>query len=279
MWVAGLYTCHMIVSTSPVLAVLSALAALAYGHLALRVLRADASPVQHRRALLAAWVLHAICLGWPLLTQSPLRFGFAPALSMTAWLVLSVYWVEKQVFPKIQGRWVLAVMAAASVVAAAIYPGKLQPMDGTGALAMHWALGLAAYGMFGAAVVHAWLMRQADVGMRSGAGHAQGVPLLGLERLMFRFIGLGFVMLSATLLGGWWISQGEVSELNRLGWRWDHKTVFSLLAWLVFAVLLLGRLALGWRGRRATGMVFGGSVLLLLAYVGSRFVLEVVLRR
>ena len=62
-------------------------------------------------------------------------------------------------------------------------------------------------------------------------------------------------------------------------WRWDHKTVFSLLAWIVFAGLLAGRRAFGWRGPRATGWLYAGAVLLLLAYAGSRFVLEVVLHR
>ena len=60
---------------------------------------------------------------------------------------------------------------------------------------------------------------------------------------------------------------------------WDHKTVFSVLAWLVFAVLLAGRARFGWRGRQATRWLYTGTALLLLAYVGSRFVLEVVLHR
>ena len=62
-------------------------------------------------------------------------------------------------------------------------------------------------------------------------------------------------------------------------WRWDHKTVFSLLAWLVFAALLAGRHWQGWRGQRATRWLYAGAVLLLLAYVGSRFVFEVILGR
>jgi hypothetical protein len=62
-------------------------------------------------------------------------------------------------------------------------------------------------------------------------------------------------------------------------WRWDHKTVFSVLSWFVFATLLLGRARFGLRGRRAVNVIYIGSVLLLLAYVGSRFVLEVVLGR
>ena len=61
--------------------------------------------------------------------------------------------------------------------------------------------------------------------------------------------------------------------------KWDHKATFSVLSWLTFAVLLVGRARFGWRGRRATRVLYAGSGLLLLAYVGSRFVLEVILGR
>ena len=61
--------------------------------------------------------------------------------------------------------------------------------------------------------------------------------------------------------------------------KWDHKTAFSVLSWLVFAILLVGRARFGWRGKRAVHVLYIGSGLLLLAYVGSRFVLEVILGR
>ena len=104
----------------------------------------------------------------------------------------------------------------------------------------------------------------------SGDGTVLGLPLLRLERLTFGFVEAGFVVLTlALLLGG----------LTATRWRWDHKTVFSLLSWFAFAALLLGRLRFGLRGRRAVNFIYVGSLLLLLAYVGSRFVLEVVLGR
>ena len=81
------------------------------------------------------------------------------------------------------------------------------------------------------------------------------------------------MLLTATLLVGWLF--GEM--LYGHPWRFDHKTVFSLLAWVVFAVLLVGRARFGWRGLHATRMVYAGAVMLLLGYAGSRFVLEVLL--
>ena len=103
------------------------------------------------------------------------------------------------------------------------------------------------------------------------------MPLLTLERLTFRFVTAGFVLLSATLLAGLFFSETLYGAGRAV--KWDHKTVFSVLAWLTFAILLIGRARFGWRGRTARRVLYAGSALLLLAYVGSRFVLEVVLRR
>jgi len=99
------------------------------------------------------------------------------------------------------------------------------------------------------------------------------MPLLMLERLTFRFVAAGFVLLSATLLAG--LLFGE--SLYGRAWVWDHKTIFSLLAWMAFALLLVGRSRFGWRGRHAVHLIYAGAALLLLAYAGSRFVLEVVM--
>ncbi|MBL0422794.1 cytochrome c biogenesis protein CcsA [Ramlibacter sp. AW1] len=257
-------------SASPLGAALALAAAIAYAVPAAAPLSARGS----RLALIAAWVLHALVLAWSLLGDPP-RFGFAPALSMTAWLVLTVYAVERQLLPQLQARWALAGLGSAAVVLAALFPGTELHVSSSPWLALHWALGIASYGLFAAAVVHAWLMMRAEHQIRQGSDPHAGVPLLTLERLTFRFVGGGFVLLSATLLAG--IVFGDSSAGT--GWHWNHKTLFSVLAWCAFAVLLAGRWFFGWRGRRAVRMLYGGSLLLLLAYVGSRFVLEVMLGR
>lgn len=227
-----------------------------------------------RWALLAAWLLHAATLAGSLLGE-PTRFGFAPALSMTAWLVLMVYAVERQMFPQLPSRWALAAVGAVTVLLALAFPGQPLHPSVSGWLPVHWALGIASYGLFAAAVIHAWLMMRAERHIRQATESQGGLPLLTLERLTFRFATAGFTLLSATLLAG--LVFGEAA--GGPGWRWDHKTVFSVLAWVAFAILLLGRARFGWRGRRAVRVLYVGSLLLLLAYVGSRFVLEVVLQR
>lgn len=226
--------------------------------------------------LFTAWVLHGLMLAEGLLGEPP-RFGFAPALSMTVWLALTVYAIESRLFPQLQAHWALAGLGSAAVVLAVIFPGTSYHMVSSPWLPVHWALGIASYGLFAAAVVHGWLMTRSERAIRLAAQNDAGVPLLTLERLTFRFVEAGFVLLSATLLVGWLFAEQLYGP--GLAWKWNHKTVFSVLAWLTFAGLLVGRAQLGWRGLKAVRVLYLGSGLLLLGYVGSRFVLEVILKR
>ena len=256
-------------ASTPSLA-LTALTAVAYAAPA----AARLSPVGARRAVVLAWLLHGLLLGWSLLGEAP-RFGFAPALSVTVWLVAAVYAVESQLYPQLQTRWMLSILGAGAVMLALFYPGQLLHPRASAWLPLHWALGIASYGLFAVAVVHAVLMLRVEDRIRHAADPHSGLPLLTLERLTFRFVGAGFVLLSATLLAGLFFDE----QLYGSAWKWNHKTVFSVLSWLVFAVLLLGRARFGWRGWRAARLLFTGAGLLLLAYVGSRFVLEIILNR
>jgi len=263
----------ILASASSASVVLTLAAAAAYAVPAAAAARL--SPQAARMALLAAWLLHGVVLALGLAGDPP-RFGFAPALSVTAWLVLTVYAVERQLFPQLEARWALAGLGAAAVLLPLLFPGTPLHVSASPWLPLHWALGIASYGLFAAAVVHAWLMMRAERHIRVAADPQAGLPLLTLERLTFRFATAGFILLSATLLAGLFFSE----QLYGYGtFKWDHKTVFSILAWLVFAFLLLGRLRFGWRGRKAVRVLYTGSILLLLAYAGSRFVLEVILRR
>ena len=232
-----------------------------------------------RIALLIGWLAHAVSIIVDIagfgVGAAGARFGFAPALSVTLWLVLGVYIFESRLVPLLGARHRLALIGLAVIVLAWLFPGQLHPDTASRWVPLHWLLGIASYGLFGAAVLHAAMLSRAERQMRSvgpatSAASATGMPLLRLERLTYRFVAAGFVTLSAALLLGAWFANP---------WRWDHKTVFSILGWIVFAGLLAGRHAFGWRGPRATRWLYAGAVLLLLAYVGSRFVLEVLLHR
>jgi ABC-type uncharacterized transport system permease subunit len=252
------------------------LALAAYGVAALLPGRAD-HPV--RVSLLVAWMAHALSIGVDTAgAGSPdagARFGFAPALSATLWLVIAVYLIESRSLPLGGVRRSLALLGATAVALALLFPGDLRPHALSRWEPLHWVMGIASYGLFGAAVLHAAMLNRADRQMRQmpadfAATSGAGLPLLRLERLTFRFVGAGFALLTAALLLGWWFARP---------WHWDHKTVLSILGWGVFAALLAGRRAFGWRGPLATRWLYAGAGLLLLAYVGSRFVFEVVLHR
>ncbi len=239
-------------------------------------------------ALVAGWLLHAVLLGLDIggwgRGEPGARLGFGPVLSLTVWLVLAVHEIESRFMPLPGVRRVLAINGAAVVLVAWAFPGEVRAAASVWA-PVHWLLGVASYALFGAAVLHAWMLDSAERQLRlrkaggSGAfglspagmpAGPMGMPLLRLERLTFRFVEAGFVVLTGALLLG---------VATAAQWRWDHKTVFSLLGWTVFAALLLGRQWRGWRGRRATRWLYAGAVLLLLAYVGSRFVFEVLVAR
>lgn len=226
--------------------------------------------------LLLAWLLHALVLAIALAGPAP-HFGFAPALSMTAWLVGAVYAVETQIYPQLRMRRVLCALAALAVLLPLVFPGAALHPSASVWLPLHWALGIASYGLFAAAVLHGWMMGRAEGRMRQGAEPESGMPLLTLERLTFRLVGAGFVLLSATMLVA--MVYGELLYGPGMGWHMNHKTVFTILSWLTFAALLLGRARYGWRGKSAVRILYAGAGLLFLAYVGSRFVLEVVLGR
>lgn len=223
-----------------------------------------------------ALALHGAGLAWGVASEQP-HFGFAPALSVTAWLVALVYAGESLLLPLPQMRWPLSAMGMAAVGLALLFAGAPLHASASSWLPVHWALGIASYGLFGAAVAHGWFLNHTEDRIRKGLPSHGGVPLLTLERLTFRLVGAGFLVLTAALALGF-LFRSQVFG-TQATFRWDHKTAFSALSWLTFAWLLLGRVRFGWRGKRAVRLLYLGAGLLLLAYAGSRFVLEIILQR
>jgi ABC-type uncharacterized transport system permease subunit len=231
-----------------------------------------------RVAILVPLGLH----GWLLyhgIFSKELRFGFAQALSVMMFLGVAVYWVES-LFYSLEGMQPLVLpLAAAAAPLPALFPGLAS--SGAHAQAaefkLHLALAMIAYGLFVIALLHATLMAVAErqLHRRGTVGFPNLPPLLTLETLLFRMIGAAFIFLTLTLITGIAFSE----ELFGRALRFDHKTVFALLSWLIFGLLLAGRWRYGWRGRTALVWTVTGFIALMLAYPGSRFVLEVLLHR
>jgi ABC-type uncharacterized transport system permease subunit len=96
-----------------------------------------------------------------------------------------------------------------------------------------------------------------------------------MEALLFRIITAGFVLLTLSILSGVMFSE----ELFHKPLQFSHKSLFALLSWGIYAALLGGRQIYGWRGRTAILWTLAGFAMLLLAYLGSKFVLEIILQR
>ena len=237
-------------------------------------------------ALMVALAAHALrlladlgLLGWGgEAAVGSTRLGFSPVLSLTVWVVVAVHTVESRFLPLPLVRRALAVAGLVVLLLCVAFPGDVRSLGSRWA-PWHWLLGVAAYGLFGAAVLHALLLDEAERRLRSrrkpavsatDGPAAPAMPLLQLERITFRFVEAGFVVLSAA------IALGMVTAAQ---WRIDHKLVLSWAAWAIFAALLAGRHWRGWRGRQATRCLYAGALVLLLAYAGTRFVSQVVLGR
>jgi ABC-type uncharacterized transport system permease subunit len=244
-----------------------------------------------RAAILVPLALQGWTLAHDLFVSTPVRFGFAQALSVMLWLGVAVYWVENLLY-RLEGVEPMVLGAAAlATPLPAFFPGlplgdaRLHSIE----FRLHLVLAMIAYSLFVIAVLHATLMALVERRLHhlrhggaalEASGPLEGPlahlpPLLTLERLLFRIIALAFGFLTLTLITGVLFSE----SLFGRALRFDHKTVFAVLSWLTFGALLVGRHFYGWRGRTALRWTLGGFVLLLLAYVGSRFVLEVILGR
>ncbi len=141
-------------------------------------------------------------------------------------------------------------------------------------LRLHIALSILAYSLFFVATVQALFLAWAQHNLRHHTPIMSFLPPLPvMEGMMFQLTAIAFALLTASLAFG--VPYIEDIRAQHL----SHKIAFSIVAWLVFAALVLGRWSFGWRGRRALKFVIAGFSLLALAYFGSKIALELVLHR
>ncbi|PZO10091.1 MAG: hypothetical protein DCF27_03365 [Lysobacteraceae bacterium] len=167
-------------------------------------------------------------------------------------------------------------LAAATLLAYHFLGGGYAGEDLDWPLKLHALLALLAYAALAVATLLAlmlWFQERALRQRNIGVWLLVLPPLTQLEMLLFRSLGASFALLSLALL------TGVVFVDNLFGQHLVHKTVLSFLSWVVLAVLLFGRWRWGWRGPRAVKLTLTAMALLLLAFFGSKFVLELVLHR
>lgn len=260
---------------SPLLLVTLCVSAL-YGWTAWRLHRMPTA-VSVRILLPLALLAHGVLIYQAVLGQGDIRLGFGSSLSTILWLSALTYWLSSHGAPLARLQSWVSGLAAVSVLATAFFT-ETHAIPNSQALALraHLVVSFLAYGLLAVAVLHAVMMTLQERQLHRGGQLAGGAPpLLTLEAMLFRILGVGFVLLTLALFSGIFFSE----ELFGTALQFSHKIVFAILSWLVFGGLLAGRYFRGWRGRTALIWTITGFTLLLLAYLGTQFVLEVLLGR
>jgi ABC-type uncharacterized transport system permease subunit len=224
-------------------------------------------------------LLHLYLLDIGVFGGEGIRLGFSTSISAVAALTVMTYAVASWRYHLAGLQGFVLAFAGVTVAIEAISPlSHAAPHSDMPAFQLHLAVAFAAYALFTIAALHALLIALAEKHLHMAVPPkivADLPPLLTLEKLLFRMIQAGFVLLTMTLASGVLFSE----EIFGKALPWNHKTVFGIASWLIFGALILGRRIKGWRGRTAIHWTLAGFVSLLFAYVGVKFVLEVVLGR
>jgi ABC-type uncharacterized transport system permease subunit len=223
--------------------------------------------------------LHAGLLYNNLIVGSSLNLGLMYSISLILWLTVLVYWVARFFYPLANLLSLVLPLAAIGVALPALFPEVHKLSEPTSWMFdAHVLVAMLAYSLFTIAALHAGLMHFVEKGLH----HAtlpnvlkNLPPLMTMEKLLFRIIGIGLVLLTLTLASGIVFSE----QIFGKPWQFSHKVLLGFISWAVFATLLLGHAFRGWRGRTAVRWTLSGFGFLLLAYLGTKFVFEVVLHR
>ncbi len=240
-----------------------------------------ACPMQtwERWAIAAALIIHAWGLNDALFAEAGMRFSFSFALSLMMWLAALIYWLES-FMARMEGMQPMVLpLTAACTILPVIFPNVhlVAHAQATG-FKLHFLAAMLAYSLLTLSALHAIFMGFTERALHNRSmkrSLASLPPLLTMESLLFKMLLIGFVLLTLAVGSGLFFSE----ELFGKPMSIDHKTLFAFASWGIFATLLIGRHAWGWRGKRALRWTLAGFALLILAYVGSRFVAEVILGR
>lgn len=236
-----------------------------------------------RTAYVLGLVAHGLALGQALFGGDGLNMGFSHAISLIAWLVMGAYFLIG--FDNQLSRLAALYLAPLALLAALlpwVLPGQRILHYPGAAFQLHFVVAILAYALFTVATLHALLMLFLEQRLHQGAltsampSAFQGMPpLMRVEKLLFQLLGTAFLLLTLTLVSGAVFSE----ELFGKAFQVSYKTVFGLFSWVIFGGLLLGHWKFGWRGTVAVRWTLIGFGLLLLSYVGSKFVSEIILHR
>jgi len=216
--------------------------------------------------------------GWALVAKhgGGVDLHFFAALSLVALCTAGLCVLVNLARPVATLGVIVFPLAAALLLVDVFAAPATQPLPIEWQIKLHVLFALLGFSVMSVAALFAIFLALQERALRMhrfGRLAAALPPLTLTEALMFQLIGAGFALLTLALVSGILFVE------NLFAQHLIHKTVLSIAAWAVFGVLLFGRWRWGWRGRRAVRLTLAGMLLLLLGYLGSRFVLELVLKR
>jgi len=240
----------------------------------------DSDPTTKNRFLLpgiAAVFLHAFILfKYNLYTPHGLDLSVFTVLSLVSWITASFLIIAALRQPVECLAIVVFPFAAITLILRMVSEQHHYLAQISNGLETHILLSIIAYSILSIAAVQSLLLYIQDYHLhnKQPGGFISALPSLEtMETLLFKMIGLGFILLTVSLASG--IPYLEDIHQQHL----THKIILSSIAWLVFAVLIWGRWKFGWRGQTAIRWTLGGFIMLMLAYFGSSIVLQVILER
>ncbi|MDX1492322.1 MAG: cytochrome c biogenesis protein CcsA [Pseudohongiellaceae bacterium] len=241
----------------------------------LRARQQSNSPMQATFLIgLLAVIAHGISASGVIYNADGYHFGIVQISTLifaAICLIVLASSIRKPFGALVVGLFPLAILSiATSLLVETNYP----PQNIGGGIAVHVLLSILAYSIFTIAALQACLLAFQNYQLKHK--HAASVikrfpPLQDMETFLFELLWIGQALLTLGIIGGVIFVQ-DLSE-NGLA----HKTFFSVVAWIVFAVLLWGRHKLGWRGKTAIRFTLSGFALLILGFYGSKFALEYIL--
>jgi ABC-type uncharacterized transport system permease subunit len=230
---------------------------------------------RERSAVAVALLLQGSGLYLLLFSGGSLRFSFSLAVSLMLWLTVLIYWLESFRL-RVDGILPMVLpLAALGAILPAVFSQTHEIVHAqTMGFRIHFLAAMLAYGLFSVSALNAVFMGLVErrLHRRRFARPQTGLPsILSMETLLFRLIGIAFLLLTLTLISGLVFSERIFGRAFIL----DQRSTFAFASWITFAILLFGRHAYGWRGRVALRWILAGFSLLVFAYIGSRFVMEV----
>ncbi len=224
---------------------------------------------------LLATLIHALLLNGLIYQDEGLNLGLFAAFSLISWLI-SIQILLSAYFKRIEslGIAIFPISGLACILASLDLSTHIIEASNS-AIQGHILLSVVAYSLITLGAFQATLLAYQDHAIRSH--HPGGLirylpPIHDMETLLFLFLGFGFAFLSASLLSGFIYLEDIFAQ------HLVHKTTLSIVAWFILGTLMFGRFQFGWRGKTAIRWTLSAFLFLMLAFFGSKFVLEFILQ-